>query len=139
MPINTIKAMMENPRVLLASQCSMFSYTRDWVTLLSSLHDTLGALNWGAGGLVRAYSQSVSEALKQLQTTEQQITTPLKIKFPYAYQGKLDNYFAIAGISITRQSFENNVSYVLAVPVSQFESMQRDISNLTLGQIEIAT
>ena len=98
-----------------------------------------GGIKLGAGGLVRAYSRSVSEALKQLQTTEQQITTPLTIKFPYAYQGKLDNYFAIAGISITRQSFENNVSYVLAVPVSQFESMQRDISNLTLGQIEIAT
>lgn len=52
-----------------------------------------GGIKLGAGGLVRAYSQSVNEALKQLQTTEQKITLPLTIRFPYTYQGKLDHDF----------------------------------------------
>lgn len=96
-----------------------------------------GGIKLGAGGLVRAYSQSVSEALKQLQTTEQQITSALTIKFPYTWQGRLDNYLAVARVTITSKSFENGICYTLAVPLSQFDSIQLDISNLTLGQVEI--
>jgi putative IMPACT (imprinted ancient) family translation regulator len=69
-----------------------------------------GGIKLGTGGLVPAYSQSVSEALKQVRTAEQQITTPLTIKFPYNCQGKLDHYLAIAGISIAGKSFDIDVA-----------------------------
>ena len=98
-----------------------------------------GGIKLGAGGLVRAYTQSVSEALKQLQTTEKQITSPLTIRFPYTYQGTLDNYLAAASITIMSRSFDSDVSYALAVPVSLVESTQLDLSNLTQGQIKITT
>lgn len=93
----------------------------------------------GAGGLVRAYSQSVSEALKQLETIEQRITSPLSIQFPYTYQGKLDYYLTSHGISITHQSFETDVSYTLAVPTSKLELTKSDIASQTQGQANIAS
>ncbi len=98
-----------------------------------------GGIKLGAGGLVRAYSQSVSEALKQLQTTEQLITSPLSIQFPYTYQGKLDHYLTSQGISITSQSFEADVSYTLAVPISKLECTRTDIANQTQGLVKIAS
>jgi putative IMPACT (imprinted ancient) family translation regulator len=97
-----------------------------------------GGIKLGAGGLVRAYSQSVSEALKQLETTEQRVISPLSIQFPYTYQGKLDHYLTSQGISITSQSFEADVSYILAVPVSKLELTIIDIANQTQGQVKIA-
>ena len=98
-----------------------------------------GGIKLGAGGLVRAYTQSVSEALKQLETTARKITSLLTVKFPYSFQGKLDNYLAVADISITNKSFEIDITYTLAVPVSLLESIRVDASNLTQGQIEIIT
>ncbi len=96
-----------------------------------------GGIKLGTGGLVRAYSQSVSEALKQLETTEQLVTLPLSIQFPYTYKGKLDHYFTSHGISITNQLFEANVSYTLAVPISKLELTKADIANQTQGQVKI--
>lgn len=97
-----------------------------------------GGIKLGAGGLVRAYSHSVSEALKQLHTIEQQVTSPLTIQFPYTYQGKLDHYLLSQKISIATQSFEADVSYTLAVPVSKLERTKTDIANQTQGQVKIA-
>jgi uncharacterized YigZ family protein len=98
-----------------------------------------GGIKLGAGGLVRAYSQSVSEALKQLQTTEQLVTLPLSIRFPYTYQGKLDHYLIRQSISITSQSFEADVSYTLAIPISKLELTKTEIANQTQGQVKIAS
>jgi uncharacterized YigZ family protein len=96
-----------------------------------------GGIKLGAGGLVRAYSQSVSEALKQLQTSEQLVTLPLSIRFPYTYQGKIEHYLTSQDISIIGQSFEADVSYTLAVPLSKLELTKTDIANQTLGQVKI--
>lgn len=96
-----------------------------------------GGIKLGTGGLARAYSQSVSEALKQLETTEQQVTSPLTIQFAYTYQGKLDHYLTSQGISITSQLFEADVGYILAVPVSKLELTKTDIANLTQGKVKI--
>jgi uncharacterized YigZ family protein len=98
-----------------------------------------GGIKLGAGGLVRAYSQSVSEALKQLQTIEQLITSTLTIEFPYTYQGKLDHYLTSQGILIMSQSFEADVSYTLAVPISQLEITKADIVNQTRGRVTMAS
>jgi uncharacterized YigZ family protein len=96
-----------------------------------------GGIKLGAGGLVRAYSQSVSEALTQLQTSEQLVTLPLSIRFPYTYQGKIEHYLTSQGISIIGQSFEADVSYTLSVPLSKLELTKTDIANQTLGQVKI--
>jgi uncharacterized YigZ family protein len=96
-----------------------------------------GGIKLGSGGLVRAYSQSVSEALKQLQTSEQLVTSPLAIRFPYTYQGKIDHYLISQGVSIIGQSFEADVSYTLDVPVSKLELTKTDIANQTQGQVKI--
>jgi uncharacterized YigZ family protein len=96
-----------------------------------------GGIKLGSGGLVRAYSQSVSEALKQLQTSEQLVTSPLAIRFPYTYQGKIDHYLISQGVAIIGQSFEADVSYTLDVPVSKLELTKTDIANQTQGQVKI--
>jgi uncharacterized YigZ family protein len=96
-----------------------------------------GGIKLGTGGLVRAYSQSVSEALKQLDTTQQRVTFTLLISFPYTWQGKLDYYLSSQGIAITSQSFEADISYSLAVPISMLELIKTEIANQTQGQVVI--
>jgi uncharacterized YigZ family protein len=96
-----------------------------------------GGIKLGTGGLVRAYSHSVSEALKQLDTTQQQVTFTLLISFPYTWQGKLDYYLSSQGIAIKSQSFEAKVSYSLAVPISMLELIKTEITDQTQRQVEI--
>jgi uncharacterized YigZ family protein len=98
-----------------------------------------GGIKLGTGGLVRAYSQSVSEALKQILTTQKQVTSALLVQFPYTCQGKLDHYLVQQGISIVSQLFEADISYTLAVPISKIEITKTDIANQTQGQGQVTT
>jgi len=98
-----------------------------------------GGIKLGTGGLARAYSQSISEALKQILTTQQHVTSTLLIQFPYTFQGKLDHYFAQQSIFIAKQLFESNISYTLAVPISKIEITKTDIVDLTQGQVSIGS
>lgn len=67
-----------------------------------------GGTKLGTGGLVRAYSSSVQEALNKATLTESQMVSRYRIFFPYDLIGKFDHYFAVMILKshgkITRKS-----------------------------------
>ena len=52
-----------------------------------------GGIKLGAGGLIRAYSKSVSNALDQAVITQKQKRLVYYMTFSYELIGKLDHYF----------------------------------------------
>ncbi|OCN06280.1 YigZ family protein [Erysipelotrichaceae bacterium MTC7] len=103
----------------------------------NQMNDTLavvvryfGGIKLGAGGLIRAYSKSTSEALKHAIITQKMQTMVSQLTFDYAFIGVLDHYLSTNNIIILDKQYEELVTYTLR-SVSDFS---RDIQELSSGR-----
>lgn len=91
-----------------------------------------GGIKLGAGGLVRAYSNSVSETLKNnIKDLEQNIR--IEILFDYSNSKKID--FLLKDISKDKY-FGNNVRYEFYIPFQTYNTMKNELNNLCIKVIE---
>ena len=77
-----------------------------------------GGIKLGAGGLVRAYSQCVSEALKELSTIEFLIRDELRIKLAYSLLDSLEHAIKELNIEISDKQFSDTIHMKLLVSKS---------------------
>ena len=87
-----------------------------------------GGIKLGAGGLIRAYSHSVSEALKSATLTQTLKVQRYSLQFSYDLIGKIDYYFSKNEIAILEKQYEENVTYIFHSTTDDFEFFQ-EISN----------
>jgi uncharacterized YigZ family protein len=66
--------------------------------VLASVVRYFGGIKLGAGGLVRAYSQAISEPLAQAQWLEFKPQQQLQITFDYAYESTVRHQLELAGL-----------------------------------------
>lgn len=92
-----------------------------------------GGIKLGTGGLVRAYSSSVQEALKQATLTQVKTLEEYQIQFSYDLIGKLDHYFRTQNIEIIEKEYDENVTYHFLVQ----SDISKDLMELTNGTIQI--
>ena len=92
-----------------------------------------GGIKLGTGGLVRAYSSSVQEALKQATLTQVTTLEEYQIQFSYDLIGKLDHYFRTQNIEIIEKEYDENVTYHFLVQ----SDISKDLMELTNGTIQI--
>lgn len=91
-----------------------------------------GGTKLGTGGLVRAYSSSVQEALNKATLTESQMVSRYRIFFPYDLIGKFDHYFRSHEIQVTWKDYQEKVEYQF---ISQ-NDITTDIQELSNGQVQ---
>ncbi len=96
-----------------------------------------GGIKLGVGGLVRAYSAAVNEALSQAKVKQKTITLPLEVDFPYDMQGKLDFYLGERQIAVVDKVFTDRVVYRLQVPRSRFDVIGEQLQQLAQGRLRI--
>ncbi len=89
-----------------------------------------GGIKLGAGGLVRAYSKSVSEALKEASLTQKKQMKQYRLSFSYELTGKLDHYFRTHDIRLLQKTYEDCITYefLSETPIDE------DIQELTSGR-----
>ena len=102
-----------------------------------------GGIKLGTGGLVRAYSSSVKEALDKATKSETKLLEEYTITFGYDLIGKLDAYFRIHQIEITLKDYNEQVIYQY-VNDHDITSDLKELSNgsiqpISIGQIEWET
>lgn len=95
-----------------------------------------GGIKLGAGGLVRAYSQSVSEALAQLETTQKYIQFKWSLRVPYTLFDTLEHKLAATSIEMGDKRFEDVVHVELLVPSSEDAALENVLKELGHGKIE---
>jgi len=88
-----------------------------------------GGIKLGAGGLIRAYSKSTSEALKQATITQKCETYRFQIIFDYSFIGKLDYYITQNNILVLDKQYDEKVTYVLR----STDDFTKDIDELSNG------
>lgn len=96
-----------------------------------------GGIKLGAGGLVRAYSQSVSEALKQLETIEFLELEQAKVELPYSLLETLKHRLQETRAKIIAEEFSDAVELKLEFPSADQEQVIKQISDIGYGKIKI--
>lgn len=95
-----------------------------------------GGVKLGAGGLVRAYSQSASQALMALETREAFIMQRVQAVLSYGLLDSLEHWLQGTDIQIADRSFDMNVHMTLLVPLQDMTVLQEKLSVLGAGQIK---
>lgn len=96
-----------------------------------------GGVKLGAGGLVRAYGQSVNDALLALPTTTRFITVAVQVCLPYAQLASVEHWLAGTDIVVRDKTFADEVTLVLDVPADFVERTQQALQALGQGGITV--
>jgi len=89
-----------------------------------------GGVKLGAGGLVRAYSQSVSTALSELDTVVAFIKHGMTLELPYSQLNTFEHWLKTTDITISEKRFSDTLVLDLAVPESDANKLQLRVNEL---------
>ena len=95
-----------------------------------------GGVKLGAGGLVRAYSQSASQALTALETREAFIMQRVQAQISYGLLDSLEHWLQGTDIQIAERTFDEHVQISLLVPLRDMTVLQEKLLVLGAGQIK---
>ena len=89
----------------------------------------------GTGGLVRAYSASVQEGLKQCILIDKKLARQIKLTSDYSDVGKLQYLIAGRGYTTLNSDFTDHVEITVLVPVDDQTAFEKQITEATAGRV----
>ncbi|HLR64691.1 MAG TPA: YigZ family protein [Pseudogracilibacillus sp.] len=96
-----------------------------------------GGIKLGAGGLIRAYSTSTSEAIKHVGVVRRELMEVVSIKIEYPLLGKMENNLRSQQIPIETIHYLENVDIHVLVPVNEYDTFHEQIVEWTNDQASI--
>lgn len=96
-----------------------------------------GGVKLGAGGLVRAYSKSASEALKQMELVPIIDYVNLTLSFDYSYYAQIE--LILRKYEIITKTFTHDVNLLVRLPETLKAATINALIELTNNQIKITT
>jgi len=82
-----------------------------------------GGIKLGAGGLVRAYTKSVTETLKNV--TYVKLIPGYKISITFAYENEKDVLYIVGENSVLDKKYLENITYICYVDIDTLEKLSR--------------
>lgn len=89
-----------------------------------------GGIKLGAGGLVRAYTQSVSNALSELNTVTAFIKIEMSLLLPYSQLATFEHWLKNTDITVVNKEFSDTLLLQLAVPESDADALLLRVNEL---------
>ena len=96
-----------------------------------------GGVKLGTGGLQRAYSQSVKNALEHLETTLKVATKARQLSCEYHQLQEVMHLAEQTKSVIEQQDFKEKVILLLAIPVDQLKLFEQQLLTLSAGQLKL--
>ncbi|MCM3185388.1 YigZ family protein [Priestia megaterium] len=96
-----------------------------------------GGIKLGAGGLVRAYGKSVSEALNELGKVKRTLMAVMHTTVDYTWLGKLENELRSSVYLLKEIHYADMVEIETFVEEAQTEAFTEWMTELTNGQADI--
>lgn len=96
-----------------------------------------GGVKLGTGGLQRAYSQAVSDALVNLQTELRVYRETFWVRYPYADQGAIEALWSKFGVKVITSDFGAEVEQRLALIPEQALDLQSKLDAATQGRVKL--
>ncbi len=97
-----------------------------------------GGIKLGAGGLIRAYGQAVSEGLNATGIVERKLMTKISTKIDYTLLGKVENEVRASNYLLDQIEYLEQVHFTVLTEYGNEEPLTEWITNLTSGNCEIA-
>ena len=91
----------------------------------------------GTGGLVRAYTQAVQEALKNCPTAMMKYGKRIQVDTDYNGIGKILYFMGQQGLSQESSEYTDKVSITVLVPGEQAEHFCKEVIELTAGRSSV--
>jgi len=96
-----------------------------------------GGVKLGTGGLVRAYSSSVSEAMRALPLQEKVIMQPISLQLPYALEDVARRTLATYHSEIIELQYGDCIQMTIHCPQQQVTGLRAALGNAGHGQIVV--
>lgn len=101
--------------------------------VLATVVRYFGGVKLGAGGLVRAYTDAVAQALLQAKKVELQRSVTLRCAVPYALEGWLRRELQLAGAVLLDVRHGNAVDLSFSVVETQAQALKARIGDASQG------
>jgi len=92
-----------------------------------------GGIKLGAGGLIRAYSRCVSEAIQKADLIPLVKTSHLLIRIPYAHWDRVEH--SLHQYVLENKTFGTDVSFEISIKSEDLETFMLFLFNLTNGMV----
>lgn len=109
---------------------------QDLEGVLATVVRYFGGVKLGAGGLVRAYTDSVAQALLHAEKITLQRMSTLQCSLPYAMEGWLRRELELAQASLLNVQHQSNVQMQWSLPESQALTLVQRINEGGQGRID---
>ncbi len=96
-----------------------------------------GGVKLGPGGLVRAYTSSIQQALNELELTEYVELRKAVIEMDFQYENNVRQALRKAGIKTGDAKYSDSVKFHVEIPVDLYDKLIEDIGNQTRGKVKI--
>jgi len=96
-----------------------------------------GGTKLGTGGLVRAYTSSVQNALDKLSLVTYQPLKTVTISFDYQYENIVRQILSRYGVQIIDSNYNQKVNMVIQIYVSLFDDLLEDLNNNLSGKFKL--
>ncbi|MCR4649670.1 MAG: YigZ family protein [Lachnospiraceae bacterium] len=90
----------------------------------------------GTGGLVRAYSESLKDALENSTFADEIPAFLLEYRYSYNFDAIVASYFRDKNIKVLNTEYTDSVSVKIVISQDIYEKTNDDLKNLTKGSIE---
>lgn len=98
-----------------------------------------GGIKLGTGGLVRAYSSSVSEAMKNLPTQRQVELLDFRLQCAYALEDSVRHLLGQFSAEIANAEYHEQLMLHCQCPQDQWPHLQQRLAAIGRGQIRVMT
>jgi len=104
--------------------------------VLATVVRYFGGVKLGAGGLVRAYTDAVAQALLAAEKTPQQVRQPLACRVPYPLEGLLRRALEAAGAEAVELEHGMQVQARFNLPQSAADDFVQRLNDAAQGRVE---
>jgi uncharacterized YigZ family protein len=94
-----------------------------------------GGIKLGKGGMVKAYTQAVQNALAKLPVTEKIDWQELLVSFDYSQLGTIERLLPEFEATIVERQFTEQIGLHLKVPVERLQNLQQQLTDHCAGQL----
>lgn len=98
-----------------------------------------GGIKLGAGGLIRAYSSTTAEAVKEIGLVENRIQQGYELTIPYHMYDKFENYAKNEKMILEDKQFSTDVKCKVYLDLDIVDSAVQNIKDLFQNQITLKT
>jgi len=97
----------------------------------------LGGIKLGAGGLIRAYSSTTAEAVKEIGLVENRIQQGFELTIPYHLFDKFENYSKNEKIKLENKQFVADIKCEIYLDLGNVDTAVQNIKDLFQNQISL--